>query len=253
MPLVIPEATPARRWGAPASWSREERGPGHLTPAGGSGEAALSQRWTRAGPVRRVSGSHSGADGAGRRGSRVPTTRSEEEMTKSRKESFIFKKQTSKLKTRRPSEDLKTQRNAPPWRLPTPKATAPPGRGPTAHGSSRRSGRAGGRSPAAGDGDARPAPASAVGTQANSRLPSAPAHWALPYQAGLLDKGWRTALTLVTMGTLLSGKGRKGDRAACSAHNSWNIWRILECVCVCGGAHDICPQYPVVTTGKPRL
>lgn len=87
-----------------------------------------------------------------------------------------------------------------------------PSTGPTARGSPRRSGR---------PGSALLQPPRSE-TQANPR-PLRSGHWALPYQAGLLDEGWRRARTLVTMGTLLSGK-----------QGRWLGPQFLECG---GGGH----------------
>lgn len=129
-------------------------------------------------------------------------------MTKSRKESFIFKKQT-KLKTRRPSAGFEDTGMHRPGSFPLPRPRRHQAKDPqrTAH----HAGQGGQAGPLLRETKTRAPlqpPLSLSGTQANSRLLSASAHWALPYQAGLLDKGWRTSLTLVTMGTLLSGKGR---------------------------------------------
>lgn len=116
---------------------------------------------------------------------------------------------------------------------PTVLSTGLPGTGPTAHGSSRRSGRARGVL-LAGDQDSC---RSSLGCQKRRPIPgfSAAGHRALPYQAGLLD------------GTHTSYHGnaalrQTGPLARTTIPGMWGE-----------GARDICPQYPVVTTGKPRL
>lgn len=91
------------------------------------------------------------------------------------------------------------------------------------------------------------------GMQANSRFLSASEQWAISYQAG-------AAWTKASGHTPTSNHQNAGSPAETTTHgqiprgqSSLLFLQFLERRAHLKGARDICPQYPVVTTGKPRL
>lgn len=91
------------------------------------------------------------------------------------------------------------------------------------------------------------------GMQANSRFLSASEQWAISYQAG-------AAWTKASGHTPTSNHQNAGSPAETKTHgqiprgqSSLLFLQFLERRAHLKGTRDICPQYPVVTTGKPRL